>query len=68
MRASTMLSTEGRIGAPPPLPVPRMPGSEVVLGGRDIERRGTSLDLDVVVDVCEARGEGEDTTGPAIEA
>ena len=74
MRASTMESTSGRIGAPPPLPVPRMPGSEVVFGGRDIERRGTSLDFVDVVDVlengcvCEGRGDGEDSTGPAIDA
>lgn len=69
MRASTMLSTSGRIGAPPPLPVPRIPGSEVVFGGRDMERSGTSFDFECVVDeVCEGRGEGEESTGPAIEA
>lgn len=69
MRASTMLSTSGRMGAPPPLPVPRMPGSVVVFCGRDIERRGTSFDFeDVVVDACDGRGEGDETTGPAIEA
>jgi hypothetical protein len=47
--------------------VPRMPGSEVVLGGRDIERRGTSFDCDGAGAVCDAR-DGEDITGPAIEA
>jgi hypothetical protein len=65
MRASTMLSTSGSMGAPPPLPVPSMPGSEVVFGGRDIESNGTSLDLEAVCDGCD---EGEDMTGPAIEA
>jgi hypothetical protein len=56
------------MGAPPPLPVPRMPGSVVVVGGRDIERRGVSFDFDVVEGVCEGRGDGEDMTGPAIDA
>jgi hypothetical protein len=68
MRASTTLSTSGRMGAPPPLPVPSMPGSESEFGGRDIESNGTSLDLELVDVVCEDRGDGEDTTGPAIEA
>jgi hypothetical protein len=68
MRARTILLIEGSMGAPPPLPVPRMPGSVVVLGGRDIERRGVSFDLEVVEGVCEGRGDGEDMTGPAIDA
>lgn len=67
MRARTVLSTSGRMGAPPPLPVPSIPGSEVVFGGRDIERSGTSFDFEVVGAVCDAR-EGDDMTGPAIEA
>lgn len=56
------------MGAPPPLPVPRMPGSEVVSDGRDIESRGTSLDFEAVELDCVGRGEGEERTGPAIEA
>jgi hypothetical protein len=56
------------MGAPPPLPVPSIPGSESEFGGRDIESNGTSLDLELVDVVCEDRGDGEDTTGPAIEA
>lgn len=70
MRQSTMESTKGRRGVPPPEFVPRMPGSVVLDDGRDMLRRGTSLDL-VVVDGCDwvgGRGEGVDSTGPAIEA
>jgi hypothetical protein len=56
------------MGAPPPLPVPKMPRSEVVFGGRDIERSGTSFDFAFVEGVCDGRADGEDVTGPAIEA
>ena len=67
MRARMMESMEGRSGVPPPLLVPRMPGSVVEVGGREIERRGVGFDLDVE-GVVEEDFECEDTTGPAIEA
>lgn len=70
MRHRTMESTEGRSGVPPPLFVPRMPGSVVLDEGRDMLRRGTSLDF-VLVDGCGwlvGRDEGMERTGPAIEA
>lgn len=59
-----MESTSGRMVPPPPEPVPRMPGS-VDVEGRDMERRGASLDFEAE-EGCEDCG--EDTTGPAIEA
>jgi hypothetical protein len=72
IRASTVLSTSGRMLAPPPPLMPGMPA--VVLSGRDTERRGSCFDfvlvfdVDVgVVEVGDGRG-GDETTGPAIEA
>jgi len=65
MRTRTVLLTVGRSGTPPPELGPRIPGS-VEVGGRVIESSGASLvDLeDVFVVGCD----GEEKTGPAIEA
>jgi len=66
MRTRTVLETVGRRGTPPPELGPRIPGS-VEVGGRVIERSGASLpDLEdaLWVEGCD----GEEKTGPAIEA
>jgi hypothetical protein len=61
-----VLETVGRRGTPPPELGPRIPGS-VEVGGRVMERRGASLaDFEDVLWVV--GGEGEEKTGPAIEA
>lgn len=69
MRQRTMAEMVGRMVPPPPEPVPSMPGSVVVVG-RVMERRGVGFAFEdvVVVEACEERGRGDESTGPAIEA